>query len=381
MSFLILIAKKYWFGICAAFSVVSLILILFYDNQTIQNQSIKPIQSQDGLYCSEPYWHAGVVTIGPDSQEISHPFTLVNNSKLPIQIAEVKTSCGCLVGSGYDSTIEPGLSTVLIAKYTPPAQPTEFSRAITIVTGNGSKLELLVGATVSVSSGIFCHPDNLNFGTVEPGGVKTRRLVLERYDHSPLAISKIESTHPYLSVLPFSPELTESSGSYSELKSHDTKPIPIPYDKALNQFSFDLQFKPKEVVADFQAMIRVYSKSEVTSSDIHMLDIPVSGTIVAHTSPYLKSILVRNLRPDEIREVIITADGSRIMSSSVSSFTYEGSDELLVECNKLQAEHIVTIATRKHNIDSMRVLKGTLTIYGTDGSKHDLLITAFTSSE
>lgn len=90
---------------------------------------------------------AGMVVKG---EVIKAKFTVKNTGKAPLVISEVRPSCSCTVAEKPDKPIEPGESTVIVAKVeTENVSSKSLTKSVTLVTNTkGSTKVLLIKAKI-----------------------------------------------------------------------------------------------------------------------------------------------------------------------------------------------------------------------------------------
>lgn len=88
-------------------------------------------------------------TINEKGGTVSATFTIINNTKIPVLLNHVSTSCGCTVPDWTKEPIEPGKTGKVIAIFDPKNRPGVFNKTISITTsGNPERISVRIIGTV-----------------------------------------------------------------------------------------------------------------------------------------------------------------------------------------------------------------------------------------
>jgi len=88
-------------------------------------------------------------TIKEDDGPVSATFIVTNNSKDPIVITYVGTSCGCTVSDWTKEPIDPGKTGEVTATFHPKGRIGLFNKSINIMTtGNPNRITVTIKGTV-----------------------------------------------------------------------------------------------------------------------------------------------------------------------------------------------------------------------------------------
>ena len=77
-------------------------------------------------------------TVKQSGGNVSTTFIITNNTKMPIVLTSVVSSCGCTTPEWTKEPIEPGKTGEVIATYNPQGRPGPFEKTITIRTSSES---------------------------------------------------------------------------------------------------------------------------------------------------------------------------------------------------------------------------------------------------
>jgi hypothetical protein len=161
-----------------------------------------------GLECAEPTVRAGEVRSGTP---LACDFHLVNRGTQPVEITDVRATCGCLKPQLDRRQVPPGTEAVVhieVNTLTQPAGPhTWLIRVVYTEEGRPGELGLVLGA--KILSEIAVQPPLLTLflqaGTAGPGeptagaAIGHTITVTDRRPR-PLAITAVQSSSPYLRV-------------------------------------------------------------------------------------------------------------------------------------------------------------------------------------
>jgi hypothetical protein len=117
----------------------------------------------DGLF-AELSKDFGTVPRGP---MLTHPFHVRNNGSVPIHIADIRVSCGCLTAAALENTIQPGQETIILAQM----NTTRFAgvKTVTIFVrfDQPQSEEVRLWVQANSRDDVTVTPDAVNFGQVK----------------------------------------------------------------------------------------------------------------------------------------------------------------------------------------------------------------------
>lgn len=163
------------------FLILALIVFSSFTS-TLEAQQVEPISF------SEKSFDFGKVkeVDGP----ITHEFTFTNNSNEPIQILNVKASCGCTTPAWTRDSIAPGNTGYIQAQYNPRNRPGVFNKSLTITTSLGETLRLYIRGEVEPK--VLTVEEKLR---TEMGGIRMKYPSVNLgkvYMNKPAAVEKYE---------------------------------------------------------------------------------------------------------------------------------------------------------------------------------------------
>lgn len=118
---------------------------------------------------------------------------IFNRGSKPLQITQVKTSCGCTKGRMLEKTIKPGEEGILEITVDPARITNGFSstKVLTIFSNDPDKATVQVKVHAQVEPEFTIVPDTLDFGTVEQGATAERTLLITQMQDAPFEITKV----------------------------------------------------------------------------------------------------------------------------------------------------------------------------------------------
>jgi hypothetical protein len=144
------------------------------------------------LYCAQPAYDAGAVKSGA---RLAHRFALVNRGPEPVEVVELKPSCGCLTPTLEPRRFQPGDAGSLLLEVNTLASergPTAWRVVLRCRCGDRVE-ELPLTATATVTPELTMDPASLTLYT--DAAIK-RDITLIDARPTPLTVTKVEPTSP-----------------------------------------------------------------------------------------------------------------------------------------------------------------------------------------
>jgi hypothetical protein len=145
-----------------------------------------------------PIYDFGKMKTGKD---IEHDFWFHNTGTGPLEIVQVKPSCGCTTTSQYDKVVQPGQSGKIPIKVSTGRATGPTNKSITVITnvsGAGSTVALQVRGELWES--IQATPNSALFGNVPASQGKevplVRKLTVANNTETPVKLGDIRHSHP-----------------------------------------------------------------------------------------------------------------------------------------------------------------------------------------
>lgn len=145
---------------------------------------------------AEPLADLGAVDRG---ETVTHEFVIRNEGDAPLQILEVRPTCGCTVAE-FDEVIPPGESGKVRASLDTTSIHGASAKAITVLTNDPANPQLQLTLRVRVTEYLTFNPGFARFvqGRGHPAGRVTNLFFSTNFPN--LEIQKVESPFPFLSV-------------------------------------------------------------------------------------------------------------------------------------------------------------------------------------
>ena len=164
--------------------------------------------------------------------KIEHDFIVRNVGDAPLELANVKTSCGCTVAALKQKTLQPGEETTITATLSNKGRQGPQTRHLTVESNDRVQpLYRLTLTGVAVTS-INVEPRLLNFGRIADDDAHTQTIKVDiDKKKRPVRITSVESTSPE-----FQTEIRtlEDGGQYEILVSTAPKLEPKLYTSRLS---------------------------------------------------------------------------------------------------------------------------------------------------
>jgi hypothetical protein len=146
------------------------------------------------LHCAEPVVEVGVVRSGA---QLHHDFTFVNRGPAPVEVRQLRPSCGCLTPHLDRMVLAPGESASLRLEVNTLTQAAglETWRVTVRYRTGGEEQELTVGLCGRVVTELAVEPAALEVSTT---GAFSRTVTLTDGRAQPLTVTSVRTTAPQL---------------------------------------------------------------------------------------------------------------------------------------------------------------------------------------
>lgn len=154
------------------------------------------------IVCHEPVWNFG--TIDPrETPRLTHTFRLQNVSEKPVDIAEVKPTCGCIVPEPSHSIIEPGCTVDFSVTFNTAGRPGRFGKSVTVRFRSAEQafITLHIEGEITVTPDVYAVPTVVDFGILGEQETKRRTVTLARFDGSPIQFQRVECESEAIQLL------------------------------------------------------------------------------------------------------------------------------------------------------------------------------------
>ena len=227
-------------------------------------------------------------------KELSHTFTLHNNSQSQVEITEIKTDCGCTAAIMDQTPLEAGA----FAQITMTIQPEQLSgfekKQATVYVRQDDKIQWFnLTITAEMTNLLKIYPEHVYFKKIYYGEGGSEEVIISTEKNEDISITGIEALegHFELSFSPF-PEVSDTS--------IDDPKIPVPQKVTRWKCIITL---PKDTPAGrFQGKIGI----NTTSSTQPQISFPVFGVVRSQISILPTQCYFGSLQPGKNYEKTIT---------------------------------------------------------------------------
>jgi hypothetical protein len=147
------------------------------------------------IHVDAPEYNFGIA----DSQSvIEHTFVIKNTGDETLDVASVKSTCGCAVASLGERFVPPGGETRVGVKLTLRGRKGRLSKSILVSTNDPKKSPYRLTMAGEVRDAIQASPGRLVFSRVAPGKEAVRDIKLDAFGDKPFRILKIETDNANL---------------------------------------------------------------------------------------------------------------------------------------------------------------------------------------
>ncbi len=134
----------------------------------------------------------------PRGPTLSHPFRVVNNTRVPVHIASVRVSCGCVTATALQEYLQPGESTHILARM----DTTRFTglKTVTIYVQFNQPAfeEVRLWVQANGRNDFAVAPDTLAFGQLKRGGMPAVSVLLSFYGNSDTQVTEVKCESNYI---------------------------------------------------------------------------------------------------------------------------------------------------------------------------------------
>jgi hypothetical protein len=255
----------------------------------------------------------------PRGPMLSHPFRVVNNTRVPVNIASVRVSCGCVSASALKTSLQPGESTHIVARM----DTTRFTglKTVTIYVQFNQPAfeEVRVWVQANGRDDFNVTPDTLAFGQLKRGGTPAVSVLLSFLGSGDTQITEVKCESNYIQ-----PRVQQIRRQETEVSYQLTAGLRA--DAPVGKWYTDVWLKTNN---PGMSQIRVPLTVEIESAlSISPETITLNPVKVKTESE--RRVIVRGVKPFKITKVI-GAD-----------------DQVIVHDNTLQAKpvHVLTVKVK-----------------------------------
>jgi hypothetical protein len=233
----------------------------------------------------------------PRGPMLSHPFRVANNTRVPVNIASVRVSCGCVSAVAMKGRLEPGESTHIVARM----DTTRFTglKSVTVyVQFNQPALEeVRLWVQANSRNDFSVTPDTLAFGQLKRGGTPSASVLLAFYGNTDTQITEVKCESNYIQ-----PRVQEVKRLDSEVTYQVSARLRA--DAPVGKWYTDVWLKTNN---PDMAPIRVPLTVEIESALSVNPETVTLGSIKTRTESE-RRVIVRGVKPFKIPQVLGTDD-------------------------------------------------------------------------
>lgn len=153
-----------------------------------------PVEGGPRIEVAEAIHDFGKVPPGETRQ---HEFVYRNLGSVPLEVKQVRTSCGCTTTGEWDRRVEPGESGRVTIKFSSGNYSGELQRNVTLVTNDPRQPQLVLQVKAQIWAPFEVNPKTVMF-QYDPDSTEgqTRVVRVTNQLEEPMAIAGVRSDHP-----------------------------------------------------------------------------------------------------------------------------------------------------------------------------------------
>jgi len=149
------------------------------------------------LVAEAPDFNFGEVFAG---QKVEHVFIFSNQGDAPLEIEQVRSSCGCTAALVSSRSIRPGEQGEIKTTFDSSRVRGGVVKTVTLYSNDPAQRTAQFQLRGTVMQEIVPSPERLTLGTLVPGETKEVRLTLTNKGSRELPLLSAQATHPDLKV-------------------------------------------------------------------------------------------------------------------------------------------------------------------------------------
>lgn len=146
----------------------------------------------------------------PHGRVAQHLFKLTNTTRTPVQIANVRVSCGCVSAHAQQTLLQPGESTVVVANMDTSRFYNHRSVTVYVTFGQPQYDEVHLVVSANSRGDVNVTPDALAFGRIQRGSNPSHRAHVAFYGGDQWQVSEVRAESNY--VKPSVKEIRRGNG-------------------------------------------------------------------------------------------------------------------------------------------------------------------------
>lgn len=229
----------------------------------------------------------------PRGPMLSHYFRVVNNLRVPVTIADVRVSCGCVSAMAPKGHLQPGEETHILAKM----DTTRFlglkSVTVYVQFSQPAFEEVRLSVQANGRNDFAVTPDTLAFGQLKRGGTPSASVLLAFYGNNSTQITEVKCESNYIQ-----PRVQEVRRLDSEVTYQVSARVRA--DSPVGKWYTDVWLKTND---PGMAPIRVPLTVEIESALSINPETVALGTVKTGTENE-RRVIVRGVKPFKIPQVL-----------------------------------------------------------------------------
>ncbi len=240
------------------------------------------------------------------ASDLEAVFNITNTGNAPLDIIDIKASCGCTIPSIGKRLLAPGETTVLKVRLKPPNIAGLVDKKVTIKTNDPVIPSVMLSLLANVVLELSIEPQFLRFENVLRSDQPTRDILLVPRDAEKFKVIGITADSPYLST-----NLVQEGARYRVTVRLDAPSVPAgtsDFMSTLVHIKTNSESLPEALVpvnvrflplyTTLPERLQVYVKADATSTRPIIIKQthgqPFEITAIRSSSPFVKPTIVTN---------------------------------------------------------------------------------------
>jgi hypothetical protein len=258
----------------------------------------------DGLF-DELNKDFGSVPRGP---MLTHPFRLVNKTKVPVNISGVRVSCGCTTATALKGTLAPGEETVVLAQMDTRRFTGIKTVTIYVNFDRPHSEEVRLWVQANSRDDVSVSPESLAFGTAKRGSSAAATVSVVFMGNNGSQILDVASDSNYVVTSVREVRRQDSDVAY-ELTAHLRPDAPV------GKWYTDIWLKTNNGTMPrvrVPLTVEIESALSISPANVTLGDVKVGAEAE-------RKVVIRGVKPFKITDVKGTDDSVKVRDSNTDS--------------------------------------------------------------
>jgi hypothetical protein len=156
------------------------------------------VEPRPQIQVTEPNHDFGKIQSG---EQRTHEFVIANVGTAPLEITQVRTSCGCTTTKDWDRRIEPGATGKIPVRFDTGSFSGTIQRNVTLVTNDPQQSQVVMQVKAQIWVPVEVTPKTVMF-QYDPDASESETRVVRLVSNldKPLRFREVRSTHPSFAV-------------------------------------------------------------------------------------------------------------------------------------------------------------------------------------